>query len=1068
MRIRLLLFLLLLSAVVFGQGSVVTLTVSKDTVWVGEPFTFSATSTCFLSFPTINVNFGDGTVLTNPGNSFSGTHAYPSAGVFTMTATDPPCMGSAASIMTVNACPRLAVLTTSLPTAAQGAAYYVQLQASGGVLPLRWSLTSGALPAGVFLNPASGVLSGSPDVPGTYTFTATVQDSCPGLQQSSATLSLVVQSACPPLSVLVSPLPNAVVGTAYAAVVQASGGVAPLRFGITAGQLPPGISLDASTGALSGVPQSEGPYIFTVQVSDSCVPTQTASRSMQIIVSAPACVRLVVPSTPPPEAVIQMAYRYAFPVLSGMPPYQWSILTGRLPSGLALSPSGELAGIPGETGPFPLTLQIADSCRTPGPQQTTLSFTLTVSPASLAIAVMPSSFGVSEEATARVNLAYAFSERHGADLSLSSPGYDLLAGEAVVLSREQPLTVSVVRGAGNASETVVIPAALLQEARRNGVGGIGVRRAFSSGQSVWTVRAEGYFSGNAGAVFGLRRVMVFFEGDGGHAVVPLGETGLVASATLWYTGTGLISGSWRVDDRILSTFNENALVGDSITLRSPPLPTFEPGQHAVILAIDRPESSFPIPEVSYTVSPAAQAVRLTAPGQDEEVGGAVAFRWDADGDPPLFSLEVARGTGEPPLFKSLTREHAYALPTEITRNWPPDTVLFWKVTAEDGARKPLAESPWGSFHFMPMKRSNPQIVVLVDDGRMEECRAWLQQHPLTIVGETALPSLAATLTLIQAGSPQEAGKIEAMLARQPFVRLAAPNRLFNSLVEETPYGEYLYPIKDLRLDRLHRQWTGKGVTVAVVDSGISVGHPDLASRIKEKDNFIGSDYREEIHGTAVAGLIGGTGQGGKGYVGIAPGAQILALRACEEVNRENPFSACQTWTLAKAVDYAIRQKADVLNLSLGGGDDPLLAQLIRAALEAGIVVVAASGNSGPDGPSAFPGTLAGVISVGATDEDGAVLPSTSRGKVDITAPGKDIFAPVPQGRYNFFTGTSMACAEVSGIAALMLEMKPGLSPAEIRQVMQETALPLEDPQMPKAGLVQPCAIAKQLAGEGCD
>ncbi len=1058
--------LLLFGAV--GLRAAVTLSTSANPVWVGQTFDVMATSDCVLSLPLITVNFGDGTILTQEGLVFSGTHAYLSPGVYTITATDPPCDGFATLTMQVDPCPPLQILTSALPNAAQGAYYAVQLQASGGVPPLRWSLSGGSLPPGLALGASTGLLSGTPSVAGTFTFAVAVEDRCPSSQWVSTSLTLIVDPACPPLAIVTAALPNGTVGAPYYSPVQTSGGVPPLTFRISSGSPPPGILLDPSSGALSGTPSEEGAFGFTVSVQDSCVPPQTASRAFHIVVTTAACPPLVIVPASLPEGVLQMAYSHTFQVSSGVPPYQWDLLSGRLPSGLSLSVSGLLSGVPGEAGQFPFTVRVTDGCRNPGPQQASLPLVLTVVSASLTVTVMPPVFGVNEAAAARANLTYQFSESHGADLSLSSAGYDLLVGEVVVSSQPQPLAVQVIRGAGQASETVLIPADLLQEAKRAGAVGVGVRRSFTDGRSVWTARADGQFTTTAGAVFGLRRVMVFFEGDGGHVVVPRGERNLAATATLWITGTGLISGAWRVDDRILAVFNENASFGDSITVVSPPLPAFEPGPHTVTLVIDRPETSFAIPEISYSVLPAALGVRLVAPGPDEAIdSGAIAFRWEADGDLPLFNLIVARNRDEEPLFKSLTRGASYALPKEVTRNWPPNTVLFWKIVAEDELRRTLVESEWGSFRFLPAREAPPQVVVLIEDERLAEARQWLKANRLSIAGETALAGVGGTLILVQAGNAKEAAKTVTLLSRQSFVRLASPNRLFTTLAGSVPpYGDYLYPIKDLRLDQLHARWTGKGVTVAVVDSGIAADHPDLGERIKEKVNFIGGGYRDEIHGTAVAGLIGSGGGGGKGYVGIAPGVGILALRACGEANRENPLSMCETWTLARAVDHAIRQKADILNLSLGGEEDPLLTLLIEAALDAGIVVVAAAGNGGPDGPPAFPGALPGVISVGATDEDGGLLPSTSRGKVDVAAPGKDIFAPVPLDRYNFFTGTSMACAQVSGVVALMLEMKPDLTPTEVRQLLKETSLSVQGLKAP-GGLIQPCRIARELTGEEC-
>jgi subtilisin family serine protease len=168
------------------------------------------------------------------------------------------------------------------------------------------------------------------------------------------------------------------------------------------------------------------------------------------------------------------------------------------------------------------------------------------------------------------------------------------------------------------------------------------------------------------------------------------------------------------------------------------------------------------------------------------------------------------------------------------------------------------------------------------------------------------------------------------------------------------------------LDELHRVATGKNVRVAAIDSGAELDHPDLRGRIAIERNFV--DAREavaELHGTAVAGIIAARAGNGVGIVGVAPEAQLMALRACWQSPADANATLCSTFTLAKALQFAIDNKARVINLSLGGPRDRLIERLVAAAVARGIVVVVAADPRIGDG--GFPASLAGVLAV--ADED---------------------------------------------------------------------------------------------------
>jgi subtilisin family serine protease len=299
---------------------------------------------------------------------------------------------------------------------------------------------------------------------------------------------------------------------------------------------------------------------------------------------------------------------------------------------------------------------------------------------------------------------------------------------------------------------------------------------------------------------------------------------------------------------------------------------------------------------------------------------------------------------------------------------------------------------------------------------------------------------------------------------ETFSTLSAPQE---GLVKKDPYAHLQHSVQTLRLDQAHRLATGKGVRVAVVDTGVDFDHPDLRDRVTVANNFVDRGERTfttDIHGTAVAGVIAAS-ENDVGIVGVAPGAEIYALKACWQQPPSAREAVCNSYTLAKAMDFAINKGSQVINFSLGGPRDPLLGRLIGVALSKGIVVVAANGGPSRD----FPASVEGVIGiVGSDDVKGGAaappVPASSQSPA-LAAPAVDVLTTVPKGSYDFFSGSSLAAAQVSGIAALMLQKDPKLTPARVAEVIRKTARPLNPTHVIQADA---CAAVASVAGGGCE
>jgi hypothetical protein len=268
----------------------------------------------------------------------------------------------------------------------------------------------------------------------------------------------------------------------------------------------------------------------------------------------------------------------------------------------------------------------------------------------------------------------------------------------------------------------------------------------------------------------------------------------------------------------------------------------------------------------------------------------------------------------------------------------------------------------------------------------------------------------------------------ASLARDPEVESVQPLAQFEmrSTVYNDPYVGLQVNLADMGvLDA--QQWSrGAGVRVAVVDTGVDTAHPDFGGRLEAVQDFV-RDGRTlaEAHGTAVAGIIAAVPNNSIGIAGIAPAATVLPFRACW--TGEGAVGRCNTFTLAQALAAAVDAGAHIVNLSIGGPQDPLLRRIVERALARGIVVVGAAPGSGRR--EGFPTGIEGVIAA-----DVAHRPQ--REARVVYAPGIDVFTLTPRGHYDVVSGSSVAAAEVSAVAALLLAQQPGLRPQELAALLR--------------------------------
>ena len=326
-------------------------------------------------------------------------------------------------------------------------------------------------------------------------------------------------------------------------------------------------------------------------------------------------------------------------------------------------------------------------------------------------------------------------------------------------------------------------------------------------------------------------------------------------------------------------------------------------------------------------------------------------------------------------------------------------------------------------------------------------RALAQDYSLRVDTDWPMPALGVRCFVMTVPQPLSPDAIAVALEADTRVESAQPVQRFQVSAYDDPYVPLQSSVRTLRLSELHRVATGKGVKVAQIDTGVDWRHPDLAGRVASHRNFVDdSPYRAEVHGTAVAGIIAAQGNNGVGMVGVAPGAMLLALRACWADTRDAQPAACNSFTLAKALQHALSERAQVINLSLTGPRDRLLERLLEVAARRGVVLVGAAGDATPG----FPAADAHVIAVTAGPRNGSAPM--------LVAPGTRVLSTVPDAAWGYFSGASFASAHVSGVAAVLLERIPGLTPAALRQALSP---PGSDPQ----ATIDPCAALTRLSGE---
>ena len=373
-----------------GSAYSATVTASGGTT----PYTWVATG---LPAP-LAINASTGAIQGTP--SAAGTFTV----TFTATDSTGPTHQTATKDLSLTIGPALALTTASMPNGVVGSAYAAPMAASGGTQPYVWTQTG--LPAGLTIDSASGAISGNPTASGPASVHVTVTDSTgPTHQSVSKTFPITI---APALAITTESLPNGVKDAAYNGQLAASGGTPPYTWG--ANGLPPGLSINTASGAITGTPTTLGPFTITALVTDSTNPThQSANHAFPVTVDpAP----LIITTNALTDGQVGSAYNLTALASGGTLPLHWSA-TG-LPGGLSINAAGQITGTPTASGTSSVTLSVNDS-GTPVQNAAPKTLSLTIHNLTITTTALPTGL-------AGVNYSYQLTATGGvAPLHWSAP-----------------------------------------------------------------------------------------------------------------------------------------------------------------------------------------------------------------------------------------------------------------------------------------------------------------------------------------------------------------------------------------------------------------------------------------------------------------------------------------------------------------------------------------------------------------------------------------------------------------------------------------------------------------------
>ena len=348
----------------------------------------------------------------------------------------------------------------------------------------------------------------------------------------------------------------------------------------------------------------------------------------------------------------------------------------------------------------------------------------------------------------------------------------------------------------------------------------------------------------------------------------------------------------------------------------------------------------------------------------------------------------------------------------------------------------------------------------VAQSAQQQARRIAATYALREVASWPIKQLSMHCVVYEIKDGRPVREVLAALARDQRVVLAQPLQEFHTLSDTPAYNDPLYDLQTnlltLGIAHAHERSQGAGVHIALIDTAVDAQHPDLQGRVLRTHSFLGArpaDPALTRHGTAMAGLIAAVANNHIGIVGIAPQAQLEVFAACWQLGPDADAATCNTFTLAQALAAALASGAPLVNLSVAGPADPLLAALVESGMKHGVTFVGATGTA----EDAFPSSIPGVIAAAGSEQP---APAGA-----LTAPAHHVLTLRPAGQYDFESGSSVATAELTGVIALLMSASATrLSPTAILALLRDAVHAPPTGAEPQPAVDAAAALARLDAG----
>ncbi len=269
---------------------------------------------------------------------------------------------------------------------------------------------------------------------------------------------------------------------------------------------------------------------------------------------------------------------------------------------------------------------------------------------------------------------------------------------------------------------------------------------------------------------------------------------------------------------------------------------------------------------------------------------------------------------------------------------------------------------------------------------------------------------------------------------------AQPNYIYVLQQSDTPGKLPQFGNDMVGLSEAHATTKGDSTRIAIIDTAVDGTHSEFSNMKLSSFDVSDGGSNVDPHGTSIAGILAADEK----LTGVAPNAEIVSIAAFSKDASGTVVG--NTWTIMEALNVALEQNVDILNMSFAGPADPLLENSMEGARKRNMMPVAAAGNEGPDAATLFPAGYEAVIAVTATDTEKKIYSKANADEhVDISAPGVGLLVLGNSSGFRTASGTSMATAYISGIAALALSANPGTDYATLRAMLENSATDLGEP-----------------------